>query len=76
MIEGLACAWPTGSVGSRESPADAGVSRWTDRAGQQAAPAWSPERRIHQQGWHRSDGRDEVADRAGTNPAGMGSFKL
>jgi hypothetical protein len=28
------------------------------------------------QGWHRSDGRDEVADRAGTNPAGMGSFKL
>ena len=35
MIEGLACAWPTGSVGSRESPADAGVSRWTDRAGQQ-----------------------------------------
>jgi hypothetical protein len=41
MIEGLACAWPTGSVGSRESPADVGVSRWTDRAGQQAAPAWS-----------------------------------
>jgi hypothetical protein len=27
MIEGLACAWPAGSVGSRESPADAGVSR-------------------------------------------------
>ena len=22
MIEGLACAWPTGSMGSRESPAD------------------------------------------------------
>jgi hypothetical protein len=41
MIEGLACAWPTGSAGSRESPTDAGVSRWTDRAGQQAAPAWS-----------------------------------
>ena len=41
MIEGLACAWPTGSAGSRESPADAGVPRWTDRAGQQAAPAWS-----------------------------------
>ena len=41
MIEGLACAWPTGSAGSRESPANAGVARWTDRAGQQAAPAWS-----------------------------------
>ena len=41
MIEGLACGWPTGSMGSRESPADVGVSRWTDRAGQQAAPAWS-----------------------------------
>jgi hypothetical protein len=41
MIEGLACAWPTRSMGSRESPADAGVSRWTDRAGQQAASAWS-----------------------------------
>ena len=24
MIEGLACAWPTGSAGSRESPADVG----------------------------------------------------
>jgi hypothetical protein len=24
MIEGLACAWPTGSVGSRESPAMSG----------------------------------------------------
>lgn len=41
MIEGLACAWSTGSMGSRESSADVGVSRWTDRAGQQAAPAWS-----------------------------------
>jgi hypothetical protein len=41
MIEGLACAWPTGSAASRESPADVGVIAWTDRAGQQAAPAWS-----------------------------------
>jgi hypothetical protein len=41
MIEGLASAWPTGSAGSRASPADVGVSRRTDRAGQQAALAWS-----------------------------------
>jgi hypothetical protein len=31
---------------------------------------------MHQQGWHRSDGRDEEADRPATNPAGLGNFKL
>ena len=35
-----------------------------------------PKRRMHQQGWHRSDGMGRRADRPGTNPGGLGSFKL
>jgi hypothetical protein len=40
-IESLARAWPTGSTGAHENPADIGVSLWTDHAGQQANPARS-----------------------------------
>ena len=40
-IESLAHAWPTGSTGTYENPADIWVSLWTDHAGQQANPARS-----------------------------------
>src|ERR1039457_3501103 len=44
-ITGRSRVWPAhgplGSTGSRENAADIGVSLWTDRAGQQAALAWS-----------------------------------
>ena len=39
-IRSLAHAWPTGSTGSHENPADIGVSLWTDHAGRQPVPAW------------------------------------
>jgi hypothetical protein len=40
-ITGGSRVWPTGSMGTHESPADIGVSLWTDHAGRQPAPAWS-----------------------------------
>jgi hypothetical protein len=76
MIEGLACAWLTGSVGSRGSPADVGYRFGLTAPGSRPRLPGPPNAGCISRAGTARTAWDEGADRPGTNPAGGGSFKL